>query len=201
MKITKLSLLSILLIYFSKSAPAQLQFGGKIGIGGATQSELGDICHNTDLRLAYNAGVTAKNQFNDWFALKGDLMYSQRGSSCEIEESGSTTEITNKLGYLIVPVTAEFSAPVHNSRFFFATGPYAGFLLSAKQDINDVLTDIKDHTKSTDIGLAMELGFIKPLSKFDLVFSLNYDMGLAETFEFENDVQNKVLTFNVGVLF
>jgi hypothetical protein len=32
------------------------------------------------------------------------------------------------------------------------------------QEINGVLTDIEDETKSTDIGLAMEPGFIKQLS-------------------------------------
>jgi len=201
MKITKLSLLSILLIYLSRSANAQLQFGGKIGIGGATQSKLGNICDNTDLRLVYNAGLTAKNQFNEWFALKGDVMYSQKGSSYDIEESGSTTEVTNKLGYLLVPVKAEFSAPVKKSKIFFATGPYAGFLLHADQDINDVLTDMKDNTKSTDLGLTMELGFIKPLSRFDLVFSLNYYMGITEIYEFDEDIQNKVLTCNIGILF
>lgn len=201
MKTTKVSLLGMLFLFFAGSTFAQFQIGVKAGMGGSTRSELGNICDNSNIRFAYNAGLTLRESLNDWFAMKGELQYAQRGSSFDFTKNGIKTEQTDKLDYLTIPVKAEFSTPVQNSKIFFATGPYVGFLLNAEQEVNGRSTDLKENTRDADFGMAMELGLIRPLGKTDMVFSVNYDMGFTQTSKVTDELQNKALTFNAAILF
>lgn len=201
MKTVKHLLIVSTLVFFSNVVSAQFQFGGSIGIGGATQSEFCDIYNNSDLIMGYNAGLVFKNQFNDWFALKTNLNYSKKGSSFDFLENSQTTEQKERLNYLNIPLKAEFSTPLKNQKLFFATGPYIGFLLDAEKEVNSTTTNTKDQFKNNDFGFAFELGIIKTVSDFDLQFSIDYEMGFAEISEMDCTVNNKAMTFSVGVLF
>lgn len=201
MKTVKTILTVSTLIFLTNVVSAQLQFGATLGIGGATQSEIYNIYDNNNIIVAFNAGLIARNEFNSWFALKANLNFAKRGSLFDVNVQGTTFGQKEKLNYLNVPVKAEFLTPVKKSKFFFATGPYLGILLDADREINDIETNINDEFKNTDLGLAFELGIIKPISKMKLILSLNYDMGFTEISEIDGEINNKALTFNVGVLF
>lgn len=201
MKKLKQILLVSTLVLFTNLVSAQLKFGASFGVGGATQSELCNIYENTDLILAYQAGVLVKNEFNNWFAVKANPNYSQKGSSFDVTENGQSVTQNQKLSYLTIPVKAEFSTPVKTSKFFFATGPYMGILLDAKNETNNIEIKNKTSFKNTDFGLCFEWGITKPISKTDVIFSINYDMGFSEISEMDCDINNKALTFNVGLLF
>jgi len=189
------------LVLFSSIVSAQIKIGGTLGIGGTTQAEFCDIYDNSNLIPRYFAGLTVKDEFNNWFALKGNLNYGKKGSIFDVKENGQTFEQKQRLDYLTIPVKAEFSAPVKNSKFFFATGPYLGILLDADKEVNGMKTDNKDLYKNTDYGMAFELGLIKPVAKADLIFSVNYDMGFTKISEIDCEINNKALTFNFGLLF
>jgi hypothetical protein len=51
-----------------------------------------------------------------------------------------------------------------------------------------------------DFGISVEIGTIKSLSKYDLQFSLSYDMGLSEINKDNKNIRNKALMFNTGLL-
>lgn len=201
MKTLKQILFVSTLVLLTQMATAQLKFGATLGIGGATQSEIMDIYHNNNVALSYTAGLMGKNQVNNWFAVKAGFNFTKKGSRYDVDEGENTLEQSERLNYLILPVMAEFSAPVNHNKLFFATGPYLGFLLDAQNKINDTETNTKDNFKSSDFGLAYELGFIKPVSKIDLVFSLNYNMGFSHISKINDRLNNKSLTLNFGVLF
>ncbi|MBN1820998.1 MAG: PorT family protein [Prolixibacteraceae bacterium] len=175
----------------------QFQVGITSGVNFSTQSKLGNLYDNDNILCNFNAGVLSKYQLNDWFALKASVLYSQKGKTIEEDSSNET----NKFSYLEVPVKAEFSTTSGKTRFFAATGPYAGFLLEAKNKADSITTDLNDHVKSTDLGLAFELGLELPVSKQALQFSINYDMGFTKFADYDDDLRNKTLSLNVGWLF
>ena len=198
MKTIKQIVLTSAVLLFSTVVSGQIQWGGKAGIGAATQSELGNIYNNNELSLGYNAGLIIKYPVNHWFAVKTDLLYSQKGMSSDRNESPSQTD---KYSYLIIPVKAELSAPLNKQKIFLATGPYAGFLLNAVRETDNISTDIRKQTEDMDFGISVEIGTIKSLSKYDLQLSLGYDMGLSEINKDNKNIRNKALTFSVGLLF
>jgi len=182
---------------------AQLDWGVKLGANASTQSEIGNICDDNNLKVGLNAGILARYYFNDWLAVKSGLDYQGKGKKCDLKDGN--TEQTTKLNYLVLPVKAEFSASEkagfkNGQRLFFATGPYFGYLLNAKQTIQDKTIDLED-LNNFDLGWSFELGFEFPVFKSNaLQVSLNYDMGLREVAD-GIDVQNKSASLNLGFFF
>jgi hypothetical protein len=176
-----------LLTGFTAKTFAQVEWGIKAGLNASTQSEIGNICDDNGLRVGFNGGIIAKYQMNNWLALKSGLDYQLKGLKCDV--TGEDSKRENKLSYLVLPVKAEFSASEkagfnNGQRLFFATGPYLGYLLDAKQTINKQTTDMSD-LNDVDFGWTFELGFEFPVLKSNaLQVSLNYDMGLSEIAEY-----------------
>jgi hypothetical protein len=180
---------------------SQIQVGAVGGINSSTQSELGNIWDNEGIYSNFNAGLVSRYKLNDWFAFKANVLYSQKGRSYDINENGTETNRTDKFSYLEIPVKAEFSAPLGKQRLFAAVGPYVGFLLDSKKEVNNITTSLNDQTKGTDFGVAMEIGLELPVGKNAFQFSLNYDMGLSKIADYDTDLRNKTLSLNVGWLF
>lgn len=182
------------------SAQESFNWGLKAGINASTQSEMGNICDNTDVVAGFNGGLAARYGFNNWLGVRSELDFQMKGTQCD----ASGVEATNRLNYLLLPVKAEFSASEkaglkNGQRVFFATGPYAGYLLNAKQIKNDVKTDL-DLYNDFDYGWSFEIGYMIPVKSNALQFSLNYDMGVAEVAK-DSDTQNKSASFNVTWFF
>ncbi|HKJ79969.1 MAG TPA: porin family protein [Prolixibacteraceae bacterium] len=199
----KMVVLMVIFMSLNVSSFAQVQWGVKVGPNASTQSEIGDICDDNDLKVGFNAGIIARAQMNDWMAIKSGLDYQLKGEKCDIH--GEDSELETKLSYLVLPVKAEFSASEkagfkNGQRLFFATGPYLGYLLDAKQTINGQITDLED-LNEVDFGWAFELGFEFPMLNTNaLQISLNYDMGLRDVAK-DADAQNKTASLNLGFLF
>jgi hypothetical protein len=179
----------------------QLRIGATAGFNSSTQSGLGNIWDNEGIYCGLNAGLTAKYQFNDWFALKANALYSQKGRKTDVDVNGAEKNRTDRFGYFEVPVKAEFSSAVGKQRLFFAAGPYAAFLLDSKQKLNGKTTSLNDQAKGGDFGAAMELGVGIPVQKQTIEVSLNYDMGLTKIAGYDSDLRNKTLSLNVGWFF
>ncbi len=198
-----LSLLIVLSGILMASAQEGFNWGLKAGINASTQSEIGNICDDNNVVAGFNGGLAGRYGFNDWLGVRSGLDFQMKGTLCD--KSGMEPDVTNRLNYLLLPVKAEFSASEkagfkNGQRLFFATGPYAGYLLNAKQIKNDVKTDL-DSYKNFDFGWSFEIGYQVPvLKKNALQFSLNYDMGIAEVAD-NTDRQNKSASFSVAWLF
>jgi hypothetical protein len=180
---------------------SQIQVGATIGINSSTQSELGNIYHNEEIYNNVNTGLITRYKLNDWFALKANLLFSQKGRSFDIRENGLETKRTDQFCYLEIPVKAEFSTPMGKQKLFAAVGPYMDFLLDSKKVVNDVTTNLNDQTKGTDYGVAMEIGIELPVANHAIQLSLNYDMGLSEIADYDTDLRNKTLSLNASWLF
>lgn len=204
--VNRIKLVLTVLIVFTgislASAQEHFNWGLKAGINASTQSEMGNICDNNDVIAGFNGGLVARYGFNDWLGVRSGLDFQMKGTLCN--KSGNEPDVTNRVNYLLLPVKAEFSAGEkagfkNGQRLFFATGPYAGYVLNAKQIKNDVKTDL-DLYNDFDFGWSFELGYQVPVKKNALQFSLNYDMGIAEVAD-NSDSQNKSASFSVAWLF
>jgi hypothetical protein len=199
----KLLMLALVLISGVEIATAQEGFnwGLKAGINASTQAEIGNICDNNNLIAGFNGGLVGRFGFNDWLGVRSGLDFQMKGTKCEV----LGVEVTNRLNYLLLPVKAEFSAGEkagfkNGQRLFFATGPYAGYLLNAKAIKDDVTVDLNTYN-DFDFGWSFELGYKIPVNKNNaLQFSLNYDMGISEVAD-DTDSENKSASFNVAWLF
>jgi len=200
MKAIKKLIMAIYFLMAVSMAYGQIQFGVTAGIGGATQSDFGNIYDNDDLYTSFNAGITTRKSFNETFAIKTNFLYTSKGRSFDVLKDGEPQKQKDKYSYLMLPVKAEYSIPVFNNRLFAAAGPYAGLLLDANQKIDGISTDINE-AKDVDFGLALEFGYSKRLSKSELQFSISYDMGLTKILDYDDDIRNKALYINVGLLF
>lgn len=197
-------LLSFVLVVVNFSAAeAQMKWGVKIGANASTQSDIGNIADDNALKAGLNVGAIAKYDFNDWFAVKSGLEYQGKGK--KYDSKLLKTEVEDRLQYLMLPVKAEFSAGEkagfnNGNRFFFATGPYFGYLLNAKQTIHEKTNDLAG-LNDLDFGWSFELGFEFPVLKSNaLQLSLNYDMGVSEVSNVTG-VQNKSASINLGFVF
>ena len=128
-------LTAVFILVAVNMATGQVQFGATAGIGGATQSDFGDICNNDDLLTGFNAGIIIRKPFSEKFALKTNLLYALKGRSYDVLENGEYTEHKDKFNYLTLPVKAEYSIPVSKNRLYVAAGPYAGSMQIRKLKI------------------------------------------------------------------
>lgn len=198
-------LLVLFLLLFSgvglTSAQEGFNWGLKAGINASTQAEIGNICDNNDLIVGFNGGLVGRYGFNDWLGVRSGLDFQMKGTRCEV----LGVDVTNRLNYLLLPVKAEFSTGEkagfkNGQRLFFATGPYAGYLLNAKAIKDDVTVDL-DVYNDFDFGWSFELGYKIPVNKNNVLqFSLNYDMGISEVAD-DTDSENKSASLNVTWLF
>jgi hypothetical protein len=61
--------------------------------------------------------------------------------------------------------------------FRLQAGPQLGFLASAKSEVNDDDTDVKDDFESIDLGLGLGVSYINPVSDFGV--DVRYNLGLS----------------------
>ncbi len=199
----KLILLVSLVFLCTSFTFGQIKLGVVGGINASTQSGIGNIWDNEAVACNIQIGLMPQYQFNDWFAMKSGLMFSQKGRSIDILSNGLEQKQKDRFSYLEIPIKAEFSAPSGNKdhRLFASVGPYAALLLDSKKKIDDQTYDLEGQTKDSDFGLSIGFGVEYPLGKNSLQLLLNYDMGFSEIAEYDSDLRNKSLSLSVGWYF
>lgn len=155
-----------------------------------------------------------------------DLLFSQRGplsfsSGAHYTPSGSeyrfgegdgySIETRSALGYLNIPVEAQYEFGAGNVRPFVRGGGIFGLLLAAKSktttnfngEKNETETDIKDQKKSTNLGLSLGGGVSFPLGGLRAVASVRYLLGLTNTVKDDRapSAKTRDLAYSVGVRF
>lgn len=201
--IRKIALVSLVSLLCSTVSFGQFQMGVVAGVNASTQSGIGNIWDNDGVRCRLNAGLVSRYQVNDWLAFKSGIIYSQKGSTIEVERNASAVDQIDKLNYLQIPLQAEFSAPFgkRDHRFFGNVGPYVAFLLDAKRDLDGLKYKMNDQFNDTDFGLSLGFGVEVPFGESSMQVSLNYDMGLSEVADFDGDIRNKSLSLNLAWFF
>ncbi|HLA56451.1 MAG TPA: porin family protein [Flavobacterium sp.] len=182
----------------------KVEFGLNIGVN---TSSISDSENQSDSGTGMNIGASADYYFSDSWSIKGKLIYDEKGwdnDYIDVEDGSGfiTTYKTNvNVNYLTVPIMANWHfAPKRN--WYLSFGPYAGFLLNAKETRFD--TDLKEAFNTNDFGLAFGIGVKIPVSN-KLKISLEYEGqgGFSDIFKDNSGdaIQNSRNSFNAGINF
>jgi opacity protein-like surface antigen len=159
---------------------------------------------DTNTRVAFNAGISSEYYFSDRWGLKAKLVYDSKGWAngfIDDEENNSSTTTNFKLNYLSIPIMANWHFG-SSRNWYLNFGPYAGFLISAKDSALGM--DVKEIFKSTDLGLALGIGCKFRINDNTKLFvEFDGQSGFVDIFEESHlvSVNNARSSLNFGVLF
>ncbi len=179
----------VLAFVFSSSNAQDLTFGAKAGANFAT---LGGDFDNAETRTSIHLGGVLEVSISDVFSVQPEILYSSQGAGSDLDDDDVL-----KLDYINIPILAKYYVVDNLS---IEAGPQIGFLLSAEVEEGGDTEDIKDITKSTDIGLNFGLGY-----KLDsgLNFGARYYFGsdINDIEEDSDKITNSVFQLFVGYFF
>ena len=178
----KVTLLSILFLtgYSTFAQDGESEVGIKGGINFSNFHSTDDDVDDQNLRIGYQGGLFFKAALTDFLAIQPEVLYTTKGSkyNYDIGPFGDG-EITQKFGYLEVPVLAVINL---GENFNVHAGPYVAYMLSADVE-NEADADAFDFADELDpddferfeYGLAVGAGF-----EFDVIrLGARYDYGLS----------------------
>ncbi len=183
-------LIALFLVSCTATSFAQdLNFGAKAG---ANFANLGSDFEDSKTRTSIHLGGVLEASISDVFSVQPELLYSSQGSNSDLDDDDVL-----KLDYLTIPILAKYYVA---DALSIEAGPQIGFLLSAKVEDDGDEIDIKDDTKSIDIGLALGLGY-----KLDsgINFGARYYFGsdINDIDEDPDKITNSVFQVFVGYFF
>lgn len=161
------TLFAVLLI--SGAAMAQ---PANIGIKGGVNAYTikGDENLNFDTKVSFHLGLLGHIHISQQFALQPELVYSGQGAQYTV--AGQDANIN--LGYVNVPLLFQY---MFDNGFRLQAGPQLGFLVSAKSEVNNNSTDVKDNFEGIDLGLGIGASYINPTSNVGV--DIRYNVGLS----------------------
>ena len=188
MKKRTLITLTLLCSLFALQAQS-VKFGAKAGLNLANIT--GDF-EDGKTRLGPHLGAVAEISVLDKLAIQPELLYSAQGSQSDLDDDDVL-----KIDYLNLPVMAKYFVTENLS---LEAGPQIGFLLSAKYDDDGDEEDLKDITKSMDIGFGLGLSYKLPQGLFA---GARYTFG-GDINDIEGDsdsIKNSVFQISIGYFF
>ena len=179
------------------SAQTDISYGVKGGLN--VSSVVGDGTDNLNMKTGIHAGGFVEFGINDHFSIQPEVLFSTQGakSEADIDNDNINEDICTRLNYINIPVLAKIDILDGLSA---QIGPQLGILASAKNKIRDNdSSDVKDSLKSTDIGLAIGLGYE---IEEGVIFDARYNMGITDIAESDfTDQRNSTIQFSVGYRF
>lgn len=178
------------------------EFGVNAGLNLTNVSTI-DGQSNANSRIAFNAGASGEYYFSDRWGIKAKLIYDSKGwADGYIEGEDFDTVTTNfKLDYLTVPIMANWHFG-SNRNWYLHFGPYIGLLINATD--SELGLDLKDGFKSTDLGLALGIGYkFEVNDNTKLFIEFDGQSGLTDIFEDNpwDAIRNTRSSLNFGLLF
>ncbi len=162
-----------------------------------------DVPDETERRNGFNGGVFVNLDVAHLISIRPEIAYSQRGATVIDDQ----VESQWNLSYIEVPVLFKVKIPMANPTFLpgFFAGPSFAYLLNSDLESGETgEVDLKDHTKSIDVGIVVGFGIgFGPLSvdaRYN--FGLNsIDDGIQQAFEpgvesEDLDFKNQVISIN-----
>ncbi len=191
-----LMLVAIVLFWASPLWAENMMFGVKGGLGLANLSG-GDV-YNNSIKYGGTGGVFMRYTLSDILAVQPEALFAMKGAKYEAEGLKSQ----EKVNYIEVPVLVRATMPneskVKPSVFL---GPAIGILLSNKITNGEEI-DIKDDTKSIDIGVVAGAGVEYVLENGCVLLDARYEMGLSSIMkkvgDEQREVKNSVISIMVG---
>lgn len=203
----KLLLITAIAVLGFANVNAQATSGDfELGLGaGVNFSSVSDIQgQNTAGGLtSFNIAATGEYYFSDRWGIKARLIYDSKGwgDGFITDENFNSFTTDFNLKYLTIPIMANWHFG-STRKWYLNFGPYIGVLLNAED--SELGLDLKDGFKSTDIGLALGIGYKFTIAENTKLY-IEYDeqAGFTDIFE-ENEgdaISNRRSSFNIGVLF
>lgn len=185
--------LVIAILGFTPGNAQDIKIGAKAGFNLATLT--GDI-NDAKSRTSFHLGGVVELPVSDTFSVQPELLYSAQGRKSKTDDNEK-----EKLDYVLVPVMAKFY-PIENLKgLSIEAGPQLGFLLSAEGEDNGGTFDLKDETKSIDVGVNFGLGY---KMENGVNFSARFNLGISDINDFPDDpdkFKNSVIQISVGYFF
>jgi hypothetical protein len=184
------------------TAKAQLNFGIKVGINESTQSDLGNLYDNQNLRPGISIGGSVLYQFSENVGTQLELNYVQKGRKMNVNHSKNSSNMNTNCDYITIPMIVRGSSLLNENRtrFYFETGPYYGYMTNSKNTTDDKHLDEKK-LYNNDFGLVFGSGIIQPIQNSNIIIGIRYEMGLLKVYKEDNEIRNKSLSFSVGYQF
>lgn len=206
---TKGLILSGLLLIATFTANAQIKFGLKEGVNFSTQSDLGMLWDNNDIKTGFTLGATFDYRFHDILSIQTELNYKSEGLAYERNESKTKLNISTNYHYYNIPVLIKgrYSDQLGlNEKWTvsFYGGPYYSYLSSAESEIEKdgikTITDYERESKASDLGLIFGSEVSRNMLKGELFLDIRYEMGLSDVTKNDN-IKNKVIGLGFGYRF
>ncbi len=122
-----------------------------------------------DTKAGYHLGIISHIHLGNQFAIQPELIYSTQGS--QLKSGGTTTKLN--LNYLNVPLLFQY---MFDNGFRLMAGPQLGFLVSAKTEMNNTKTDVKDNLKKIELGFGIGASYVHPPSGFGVDARCNFGL-------------------------
>jgi len=165
-----------------------IKLGIKAGINYANQTGTTIIINSKNYKTgalsSYHAGLVAELRLFKGLAVQPELLYSTQGATYK----NALGDITNKVGYLAIPVMIKIGL---SKSISLELGPQASFLLSEKDNVN------LSKSNTFDFAVAGGLGLKVTKSIF---LQARYGLGLTEISK-EAQIKNSVVQVSAGILF
>lgn len=182
MKLIITTVLSVFLL--AGTATAQhTNIGIKGGLNAYTIKN--DNNSNVDTKVSFHLGLIGHIHISNQFALQPELVYSVQGAKYTV----AGTEVRLNLNYVNVPLLFQY---MFDNGFRLQAGPQLGILASAKSEVNNNDTDVKDDFEPIDLGLAIGASYVNPESNFGV--DIRYNAGLSNI-----NKNGNVNSFNRGL--
>ena len=168
----------------SMSAMAQVDFGVKAGFD-MTNFWGKDVPHG--MKPSYQAGVFMEYHFNDKVSIAPEVTFASQGGKFKMAQDVfgidvtslglKDVDVTYNTNYVNVPVMFKFYA---TPSFSIDLGPQVGFNVYSKVSGEGKALDLKDGTKTVDVGVGLGATYFLTENVF---VQGRYTMGFTNAFE------------------
>jgi hypothetical protein len=151
-----------------------MTFGIKAGLNMANLT--GDDVKDTSIKIGMAGGVFMSYEITKIFAVQPEVLFIMKGAKGKADDA---TDVKWNINYVEIPILIKANLPTEGKiKPFLAVGPGIGILISSKQ-ADGTSVDVKDYTKSTNIGIIAGAGVAYQMEKASLSLEARYEMGLA----------------------
>lgn len=173
----------VFLIIPSRAYAQHVNLGIKGGLNFYTIN--GDKSSSFESKIGFNIGLLGHIHLSKQIAFQPELVYSTQGTQ---NKSGSS-ELRLNLGYVNVPLLLQY---MFDNGFRLEAGPQIGILANATSEISNNSINVKPAFRSTDIGLAVGMSYVKPSTGYG--FDIRYNLGLTNI-----NISDAVKSYNRGL--
>jgi outer membrane protein W len=157
----------------------------------------GDV-YNNSIRYGGTGGAFMRYTLTDIFAVQPEVLFAMKGANYEAEGLKSQ----EKINYIEIPLLVRATMPNESKiKPSIFLGPAIGILLSNKITNGEEI-DIKDATKSSEIGVIAGAGVEYMLEKGCVLVDARYEMGLSSIMKKregeQREVKDRVISIMVG---